>query len=139
MPTWDSAPADGLWTDACGKDRWLGSDENLGQAIRGIPDTKVWQLRTAARNTLVEYARERLSRQLAASGAPSQAIAEAKRLFDPNVLTLGFARRFATYKRPDLLLYDPERLLRILSNAEHVRCSSSLPEKRIRQTGRDRT
>ena len=118
MPTWDSAPADTLWTDACGKDRWLGSDENLGQAIRGIPDTKVWQLRTAARNTLVEYARERLSRQLAASGAPSQAIADAKRLFDPSVLTLGFARRFATYKRPDLLLYDPERLLRILSNAE---------------------
>ena len=118
MPTWDSAPADSLWTEACGKDRWLGSDENLGQAIRGIPDTKVWQLRTAARNTLVEYARERLSRQLAASGASSQAIAEAKRLFDPNVLTLGFARRFATYKRPDLLLYDPERLLRILSNTE---------------------
>ena len=118
MPTWDSAPADSLWTDACGKDRWLGSDENLGQAIRAIPDTTVWQLRTDARNTLVEYARERLSRQLAASGAPSQAIADAKRLFDPNVLTLGFARRFATYKRPDLLLYDPERLLRILSNAE---------------------
>ncbi len=119
MPTWDSAQADSLWTDACGKDRWLGSDENLGQAIRAIPDTTVWQLRTDARNTLVEYAHERLSRQLAASGSTSQAIADAKHLFDPNVLTLGFARRFATYKRPDLLLYDPERLSRILSNSQH--------------------
>ncbi len=118
MPTWDSAPADSFWTDACGKDRWLGSDENLGQAIRGISDTKVWQLRTAAKNTLVDYARQRLSRQLAASGATSQAIVDAKRLFDPNILTLGFARRFATYKRPDLLLYDPERLLRLLTNSE---------------------
>jgi starch phosphorylase len=55
---------------------------------------------------------------LAASGAPPEAVAAAKRLFDPEVLTLGFARRFATYKRPDLMLHDPARLMRILSNAE---------------------
>ncbi len=119
MPTWDSAPADSFWTDACGKKRWHGSAENLGHGIRSTSDAQIWELRTAARNTLVEYARERLSRQLAGSGANSQAVEGAKRLFDPNVLTLGFARRFATYKRPDLLLYDPERLLRILSNAQH--------------------
>jgi starch phosphorylase len=119
MPTWDSAPADGFWTDACGKKRWLGSAANLGQGIRSTSDVQIWGLRTAARNTLVEYARGRLSRQLAASGAPSQAIEGAKHLFDPNVLTFGFARRFATYKRPDLLLYDPARLLRILNNAQH--------------------
>ena len=59
------------------------------------------------RNSLVEYIRERLSRQLAASGASSGEIDLAKQLFDPDALTLGFARRFATYKRPNLLLHDP--------------------------------
>jgi starch phosphorylase len=119
VPTWDSAPAGALWTEACGKDRWLGSAGNLDEAIRAVPDRKVWQLRTEARKTLVEFARARLSRQFATSGASAGQIESAKHLFDPNVLTLGFARRFATYKRPDLLLHDPERLVRILTNAQH--------------------
>ena len=72
----------------------------------------------AAGKSLVEYARERLSRQLAASGASPETVDEAKHLFDPNALTLGFARRFATYKRPNLLLYNPERLLRLLTNPQ---------------------
>ena len=55
-------------------------------------------------------------RQLAASGAPPEAVEGAKHLFDPNTLTLGFARRFATYKRPNLLVHDPDRLLRLLTN-----------------------
>ena len=59
-----------------------------------------------------------MSRQLAASGASPEAVDGAKHLFDPDALTLGFARRFATYKRPNLLLHDPERLLRILTNPE---------------------
>jgi glucan phosphorylase len=54
-----------------------------------------------------------LSLQLTASGASPEAVDEAKHLFDPNALTLGFARRFAPYKRPNLLLHDPERLLRL--------------------------
>ena len=69
MPTWDSAPADDLWTEACGKDRWLGTTETLEQDIRRVSDAKLWQFRTAASKSLVEYARERLSYQLAASGA----------------------------------------------------------------------
>jgi len=68
--------------------------------------------------TLVEYTRERLSRSLAASGASPDEIETAKHVFDPNVLTLGFARRFATYKRPNLLLHDPQRLLRLLTNPQ---------------------
>jgi starch phosphorylase len=118
MPTWDSGPSDDLWTEACGKDRWLGTAENLEQDIRRVSDAKLWQFRTAASKSLVEYARERLSRQLAARGASVEAIDRAKHLFDPNALTLGFARRFATYKRPNLLLHDPERLLRLLTNAQ---------------------
>ncbi|MGB7435372.1 MAG: alpha-glucan family phosphorylase, partial [Candidatus Acidiferrum sp.] len=119
MPTWDSASADDLWTGACGKGRWLGTTENLEQDIRRVSNASLWQFRTAASKSLVEYARQRLSRQLAASGASPEAVDDAKHLFDPNTLTLGFARRFATYKRPNLLLHDPERLLRLLSNSQH--------------------
>src|SRR5579863_5102467 len=116
MPSWDSAPADDLWTEACGKERWLGTEETLEQDIRRVSDNRLWKFRIAAAKSLVEYARKRLSRQLAASGALPEAIGNAKRLFDPNALTLGFARRFATYKRPNLLLHDPERLLRMLTD-----------------------
>ena len=118
MPTWDSAPADDLWTGTCGKGRWLGTTENLEQDIRRVSDTTLWQFRTDACKSLVEYARGRLSRQLAVSGASPEAIDGAKHLFDANTLTLGFARRFATYKRPNLLLHDPERLLRLLTNSQ---------------------
>jgi len=118
-PTWDSAAADELWTRACGKDRWLGMKENLEQqAIRSVPDENLWQLRTASTESLVNYARERLARHYAAVGASPSTVEEAKRLFDPKILTIGFARRFATYKRPNLLLHDPERLLRLLSNPQ---------------------
>jgi glycogen phosphorylase len=118
MPTWDSAMADDLWTEACGKDRWLGTTETLGQDIRRVSDARLWEFRTAASKSLVEYARERLSRQLAGSGASPEAVGGAKHLFDPSILTLGFARRFASYKRPNLLLHDPERLLRLLTNPQ---------------------
>jgi starch phosphorylase len=118
MPTWDSAPADDLWTEACGKDRWLGTTETLEQDIRRISDARLWQFRTAASQSFVSYVRERLSRQLASSGASPEQVDGAKHLFDPNALTLGFARRFAPYKRPNLLLHDPERLLRLLTNPQ---------------------
>ena len=118
MPTWDSAPADDLWTEVCGKSRWMGAAENLEQGIRRLSDARLWQFRTAATRSFVEYVRRRLSGQLAASGASSEAIEGAKHLLDPNILTLGFARRFATYKRPNLLLHDPERLLRLLTDPQ---------------------
>jgi starch phosphorylase len=118
VPTWDSAAADKLWTETCGKDRWRGTTEILEQVIRRASDASLWQLRAAARKSLIEYARERLSGLLALSGATPEAVDAAKHLFDPNTLTLGFARRFATYKRPNLLLHDPERLLRLLNNAQ---------------------
>src|SRR5438034_1379690 len=118
IPSWDSAEADDLWTKACGKDRWLGTMGTLEQDIRCVSDASLWQFRIAASRSLVEYARERLSRQLTASGASPNAIEGARHLFDPTALTLGFARRFATYKRPNLLLHNPARLLRLLANPE---------------------
>jgi starch phosphorylase len=118
MPSWDSAAADVLWMEGCGKNRWLGMTETLEQDIRRIPDAELWQLRTASTRSFIEYVRDRLSRQLAGSGAPHEEVEVAKQMFDPDALTLGFARRFATYKRPNLLLHDPERLLRLLTNPE---------------------
>jgi glycogen phosphorylase len=83
-----------------------------------VLDRAFWELRSAARKSLIEYVHERLSRQLEASGASSEECEEASHIFDASVFTMGFARRFATYKRPNLLLHDPERLLRILSDTQ---------------------
>jgi starch phosphorylase len=138
MPTWDSAEADELWTEACGKDRWLGTAEVMGQNMRSVSDARLWQFRIDASQSFVDYVRKRLSGQMATSGATCAAVAEAKQFFDPNVLTLGFARRFAAYKRPNLLLHDPERLLRILSNPQRpvqlIMAGKAHPEDR---TGQD--
>jgi glycogen phosphorylase len=116
MPSWDSAEADALWTRACGKKCWQGTIDSLEQDIMCIADAELWSFRHTASANLIEYARERLARQLAASGSSHESIERAKHLFDPHTLTLGFARRFATYKRPNLLLHDRARLLRILTD-----------------------
>jgi glycogen phosphorylase len=118
VPTWDSADADDLWTGCCGKNRWLGTAETMEQDIRKISDASLWSFRAGASKSLVEFARERLSRDITAAGAAPEEIEAAKQVLDPNALTLGFARRFATYKRPNLLLLDPGRLLRLLTNPE---------------------
>jgi glycogen phosphorylase len=118
MPSWDSAEADELWTDACGKGRWLGTSQHQEADLLRVSDAVLWRFRTAASVSFVDYVRERLARQLASSGGSAEAVEGARHLFDPTVLTLGFARRFATYKRPNLLLYDQERLLRMLTNRE---------------------
>ncbi len=118
MPTWGSAAADALWTGTSGKQRWQETAQTKEPSIRSASDETLWKFRTDATQSLVEYARRRLSRELAASGASAEDVEVAKHLFDPNILTLGFARRFATYKRPNLLLHDPQRLLRLLSNPQ---------------------
>lgn len=116
MPTWDSVAADRLWTRACGKDRWLGEAEHLCEEIRRVADADLLAMRDAGRLALVEHARQRVARQMADAGSDAAAIEEVRRSLRPDVLTLGFARRFATYKRPNLLLHDPARLLRLLSD-----------------------
>jgi starch phosphorylase len=115
-PTWDSAHADALWTEACGQGRWGGTMESLGHDICCVSDAELWKFRKAASTALTDYVGARLSRQLAAAGASPQTVDEAKFLLNPSALTLGFARRFATYKRPNLLLHDRARLLRLLND-----------------------
>jgi starch phosphorylase len=118
MPTWDSPAADDVWTEACGKDRWKGMSATLEADLWKVPDEKLWALRASSRKALVENTRDCIGRQMAAAGAGPEAVARTQARLDPGVLTLGFARRFATYKRPNLLLHDPDRLIRILKNSE---------------------
>jgi glycogen phosphorylase len=116
MPSWDSAEADDLWTKHCGKGRWLRPPETMKDDVCHLPDYQLWDLRNNSRRALIEYARERLAWELAASGAAAMELRDVKEIFQPDVLTVGFARRFATYKRPNLLLQNPGRLIRILTN-----------------------
>ena len=119
MPTWDSAAADELWTEACGKDRWLGDDGNPGAGHS--PCLRRQSLAISHRD------QRQCSSNTPANVCPGNWPYPAhrpRRLTPPGIcsiptrLTLGFARRFATYKRPNLLLHDPERLLRLLTNPQ---------------------
>ncbi len=116
MSSWDSEAADKLWTEACGKDRWRGTFELHERNIRKIPDERLWQMRNESRLSLIKFVRERLLRQLSSLGSRTESYSAVENFFNPNALTLGFARRFATYKRPNLLLSNPDRLLKILTN-----------------------
>lgn len=118
MPSWDSALADKLWTDSCGKDRWLGSLECLCSEIEQLSDEDIWRLRGEARADLIHYARRRLISQHGRWHNSKQSIEHDSIRLDPNILTLGFARRFTEYKRPNLLLQDPQRLIDLLCNVD---------------------
>ncbi len=115
VPTWDSAEADNLWTKACGADRWRG-DRPLSDDVRRLTDEELWHMRTEARKAMLIQVRDRYARQLSAEGDSHLDVAN---IFRDDTLTVGFARRFATYKRPDLLLHDPDRLIRLLTDTRH--------------------
>jgi starch phosphorylase len=116
VPSWDSPWADRLWTAACGKERWLGEPQQLSDAVARLSDAQLWEFRGMERRDLVEYARRRLLRQYSQRGASPDLLALVRGALDPNVLTLGFARRFTEYKRPTMLLQQPERLTRLLTD-----------------------
>jgi starch phosphorylase len=118
VPTWDGPEADQLWTDLCGKGRWLGDQSGLEERMRSADDQRIWRMRCSQCEALVEYARQRLSRQEAGYGASLLQVQQAQAVLNPQTLTLGFARRFATYKRPTLLLQDRDRLASILTNPQ---------------------
>ncbi|HDL98694.1 MAG TPA: alpha-glucan family phosphorylase, partial [Desulfobacteraceae bacterium] len=114
VPSWDSPESDRLWTDACGKERWREDLRDLETAIMKISAEQLWAMRTKNRLRLITWLRQRLVRQQALHGPAAHQPLAAATIFDPNVLTLGFARRFTSYKRPDLLLHEPERLAHLL-------------------------
>jgi starch phosphorylase len=118
VPSWDSATADECWTKACGKGRWLSTLDTVIKDFKKVTDKSLWDLRMSQTRQLIPYVREHLSRQLASDRAPTELITQCGQLLDPNVLTIGFARRFTGYKRPNLLLQDPERLVRIINHPQ---------------------
>jgi len=120
VPAWDSMEADELWTKLCGKNRWFCEHGNLPEHFNRVTDEELWNLRAKNRTRLVKFVRDEYARELNVSTNIPEAEQQAlvKRLFDPNVMTIGFARRFVTYKRPNLLLTDPDRLAAILTNPD---------------------
>ncbi|MEJ2362923.1 MAG: alpha-glucan family phosphorylase [Gammaproteobacteria bacterium] len=118
VPSWDSEAADCLWTDACGQSRWRGTLETMETDLRQLPDETLWDLRAQGRRGLISFLRKRLLRQHGSRAAGMQHIDACMESLDPDALTLGFARRFAEYKRTNLLLHDVERLLRLLVNRD---------------------
>ncbi len=117
VPSWDSPTAEAHWERCCGRDPWRGSTAGLSDAMGAISDEQLWQMRGRQRTELVRNLRQRLQGYLTQRGAPAAAIAQAQTVLHPDALTIGFARRFAEYKRPGLLLRDQERLARLLRDA----------------------
>ncbi len=111
VPSWDSLESDRLWTEACGKERWREDLQTIGEAMRNVSDTDLWEMRTRNRLRLIEWVREQ---QTQYQPLPQNM----ENILDPNALTFGFARRFATYKRPNLLLQDKQRLARLLTRTD---------------------
>jgi starch phosphorylase len=106
-------------------DRYLGPswreqpvEKNIWQRVSTIPAEELWRTHERRRVRLVAFARRRLRDQLIRRGVPHSEVETADEVLDPEVLTIGFARRFATYKRATLILRDPDRLARILNNAD---------------------
>ncbi|MEJ2150296.1 MAG: alpha-glucan family phosphorylase [Chloroflexota bacterium] len=102
-------------------DRYLGprwredpTDKGVWQRAKEIPNEELWRTHERRRERLVAFARRRLVAQLTQRGSSPVEIEEAREALDPDVLTIGFARRFATYKRATLILQDPERLMNIV-------------------------
>lgn len=118
VPSWDSAVADEYWTNACSKGRWLSTLDTIIEDFKKVPDESLWDLRMRQTQQLIPYVRERLSRQLASIRASTELVTQCGQLLDQNVLTIGSARRFTAYKRPNLLLQNPERLEKMINNTQ---------------------
>jgi starch phosphorylase len=120
VPTWISRDMAALF------DRYLGPDwaedpdnEHVWEQAEQIPDPELWRTHERCRENLVGFARQRLYEQLNRLGAPMAEVQAASEVLTPEALTIGFARRFATYKRASLLFRDPERLDRIVNHPKH--------------------
>jgi starch phosphorylase len=106
-------------------DRYLGvqweerpTDHSIWKRVDNIPDAELWRTHERRRERLVAFARRRLRNQLGRRGAPPAEIARADEVLDPDALTIGFARRFATYKRGTLIFRNLERLAAIVNDKD---------------------
>lgn len=118
VATWVSDAMRDVWQLCYGETCWDQPDTTDWSRLDDVTDETLWAARNGERARLVTWARERLGHHLAQRGAPPERVAEAASVLDPDVLTVGFARRFAEYKRPTLLLSQPNRLRRLLADPE---------------------
>lgn len=116
VATWVSDAMRELWQLCYGEACWDQPDMADWARLDDVPDEALWAARNRERARLVAWARERLAHHLAQRGEPAERIAAAASALDPSALTIGFARRFAEYKRPTLLLGQPDRLRRMLTD-----------------------
>jgi glycogen phosphorylase len=121
IPTWLGAPMRELLDRHLG-DGWItrAADPDTWAAVDAIPDEDLWQVRTAQRTALISFVRQRSTTDRLGRGDVREYVEAAARAFDPDVLTIGFARRVATYKRLDLLTRDPEWTLSMLGGERPV-------------------
>jgi starch phosphorylase len=101
--------------------RWIEDPDNvrIWERVDMIPNTELWRTKARARERLVAFTRKRLKEQLMKRGNPDREVAIAEEVLNSETLTIGFARRFAPYKRADLILRDIERLEKILTNEKN--------------------
>jgi len=92
------------------------AEPEFWRGVIDIPDTQLWETHQRLKLRLIEFVRERVQRQRQRLGESTESVRKANRILDPEILTVGFARRFATYKRATLLFSDKERLKRLLSD-----------------------
>jgi starch phosphorylase len=116
VPTWVAAELSKLFETYVSPDwRRNHDDPAMWERIHEIPNSELWEVRQALRSYLFSFIRERArQRWTQESVSPAQVVA-AGTLLNPDALTIGFARRFTAYKRPELLFHDPDRLRKILS------------------------
>jgi starch phosphorylase len=109
VPTWIGGPMRELLQQHLGQD-WLGraADPETWEKVQDIPAAELWEVRERQRTDLIEFVRGRSTQNRLIRGDPRDYAEAAARVFDPHVLTIGFARRVAIYKRLDLLTRDPE-------------------------------
>jgi starch phosphorylase len=117
VPTWIEPKMQLLFNRYLGKD-WLEKhdDPAVWEKIDSIPDEELWQTHYWLKIKLIDAVRERVRQRWARDRISASKVLAGGTLLDPSVLTLGFARRFATYKRADLILRDLERLKRMLND-----------------------
>lgn len=118
IPSWESPAADALWTTSCGKKRWQDPAIDLKEDFKKISDEELWNFRNNARHALIKYIRTRLVYQKKMLDRPPEELVQAECIFNANTLTIGFARRFAAYKRVNLLLDDQARLKHLIFNTK---------------------
>jgi starch phosphorylase len=119
IPSWISLDMATLYFRYLGP-KWMEDPDNkkIWDRVSSIPDEELWRTHERRRERLVAFIRKRLSSNLKKKGAKNSDIMMAKEVLNPEALTIGFARRFATYKRGNLILKNPERLAKILNNPE---------------------